>query len=447
MNNSDTSVLRLVRSGPSLRWRVAALGSLTIALLSVLASLAVFWIVGSTLRGDQQRALRRDAARVAAVYRGGGGAGVSLSGPTGGVTVQLYDPQGVLFVASSPAFEHPRAALPSEVVLEALVGAQDWRGQIGESNVQVALAPFDMGVVAVLADMSFVGHVLWRIGRILSFTVALLVIFGGVLGYFVAAAAIKPITDLAKLAARLGPTRLDPVSYEGPDDEVGKLSRVLNELVARVKVSIEGQRSFLAETSHELRTPLTSLQGFLARALRGAGPELSDDIRDAARIAGGMSRLVEDLLELSRGELLQEMTPHLIDPWLDILKPVAEEFPGIRLDGQPGTSVLGDPDRLRQLIRNLSANAVRAAGDPARVELDLERVKGFVVLIVRDDGPGIPKEAQPLVFNKFYKGSSGGVGLGLAIAQQIAEQHGGKILVRSRPGQTVFSTTLPALVK
>ena len=225
----------------------------------------MFWIVGSVLRSDEQKALRRDVHKVVQTYAGKRGTEEYLSGPTGRVAVQLYDSGGSLFVGSSPAFERPTSALPQEVVLAAKFDSQDWRGRIGGIRVQAGLAPFDMGVVAVISDMSYIGNVVRRIGRVLFFTAVSLILVSGVIGYWVAGFAIQPITRLATIATKMGPMRLTPVAYVGPDDEVGELSQALNDLIARLKVSIDGQREFLAETSHELRTPITSLKGFSNR--------------------------------------------------------------------------------------------------------------------------------------------------------------------------------------
>lgn len=437
----------ITRRGLPLRWRVAALTALAIACLGAVAAATAFWVVRSSLRGDLQRGLRADARLVADLYLSGvqGNAEGGLAGPTGGVIVQLYASQGGLLVASQARFQVPEAALPPEVVVASSELPRDWSGPLAGRPVQVALAPFDLGVVAVVADTGFIGEALARLGRALFLTASLLVLLGAALGYLLAAASIRPITQLAALASALGPDRLEAIPYRGPDDEVGQLSRVLNDLIARLKGSLDAQRTFLAETSHELRTPMTGLRGFLDRAYRKASPEVRRDLHDARRIARSMSRLVEDLLQLSRGQLVAEFTPHLVDPCRDVLKPVAEEFPGVALTGSNGTLLLGDPERLRQLVRNLTANAVRVNDDPGSVTLGLESDGSEVVLTVHDRGPGIPEEILPRIFDKFYKGAGAGSGIGLAIAKQIADQHGGSIAVVSVPGDTLFSVTLPAV--
>ena len=118
----------------------------------------------------------------------------------------------------------------------------------------------------------------------------------------------------------------------------------------------------------------------------------------------------------------------------------------MRLEGSSGSLVLGDPDRLKQVVRNLTANAVRATGNPRKVTLGLVAADEHIVLLVRDRGPGIAEDLLPHIFEKFHKGVGGGAGLGLAIAKQIADVHGGTIEVESFKGRgTTFRVTLPAV--
>lgn len=440
----------IVRRGLPLRWRIAVLTALAIGILSLASVVIAFFVARAALLGNLQRGLRDDVANVASIYRG---ETTDASQPldlrrlaTGTVFIQLYDNQGRLLAASN-ADESPEAAIPKEVVLETYERGtpRDWQGTLSSANVRAALSPFELGVVAVLSETDFIATALRQVAQALTVTAFVLIALSGLLSYVVASATIRPIRQLAQLAARTDPQNLQTIPYQGPNDEVGKLSAVLNDLILRLKAALDAQRSFLAETSHELRTPLTSLQGFLERAERRAGPEIRRDLSDARRIAQTLSRLVADLLQLSRGELVREIVPHLLDPYRDLLEPIAEEFSGVRLQGRPGVTLLGDPERLRQLLRNLAANAVRATGDASQVELVLLEPPGRVVIEVRDAGPGIPQEQLPRIFEKFYKGPGGGAGLGLAIAKQIADVHGARLSVRSRPGDTAFRLELAAL--
>jgi two-component system, OmpR family, sensor kinase len=427
-----------------LAWRGAALASAAIGVLVVVASLTSFVVVRDSLRATLQRALRDDARRVADLYRTGaaGSARDQLAGPTGGVIVQLYDPLGSLLVATEPRYARTDAAIPRTALAQARDLPQDWRGTLAGRTVQAALTPFEFGVVAVVGDTAYIGESLTRLGRALAVTAAALVVLSAVVGSAVAAAIVRPIRRLAQAAQRLGPDHLEPIPDVGPWDEVGALTEVLNALIGRLRASLDAQRAFLAETSHELRTPLTSLRGFLERASRKADPEVRRDLDDALRVAAGMSRLVADLLQLSRGEVVREADPFLLDPVTDVLRPVAEEFPGMRVEGETGALVLGDPARLVQLVRNLAVNAVRVAG-ASGVTLR-GRVEGDeVVLEVHDVGPGVPEELQAKVFEKFWtSGGGGGVGLGLAIARQVARAHGSELSLESRPGDTTFSVRL-----
>lgn len=443
----------IVRRGIPLRWRIAVLTALAIALLSVVAVFTAYYVVRSSLFGDLQRGLREDAQKLGVYYRSGGDGGAvgqpeSLrSAPTGRVAIQLYDNQGSFLASSSPQYE-AESFLPKDFIVKTyeLGTVRDWEGELLGQPVRAALAPFDRGVVVVLAATGFIPTALRKLAQSLVLTAVVLIILSALFAYIVAATAIRPITQLAALAARVDPHDLQPLHYRGPHDEVGQLSQVINDLILRLKAALDAQRSFLAETSHELRTPLTSLQGFLERASRGADLDVQRDLADAKRIAQTMSRLVADLLQLSRGELVQELVPHLLDPYLDILQPVAEEFPGVGLYGEPGETLVGDPERLRQLVRNLTANAVRVTNDPSQVDLRLSHSDERVILEVLDRGPGISAAELPHIFDKFYKGAGGGAGLGLAIARQIADVHEGKLEVDSKLGEgTCFRLVLPSI--
>jgi signal transduction histidine kinase len=371
--------------------------------------------------------------------------------------VQLYDPFGTLLATSTTRYAEPAAVLAATVVMAARDQPQAWSGVLAGVRVQVALAPFAFGVVAVVGETAFIGETLARLGRAQLLLGVLLLALAAAVGWLLAREMLSPIRELASAAQRLGPEGLEPANpgsealrplpQPPSDDEIARLSRVLNDLVARLGRALAEQRSLLAETSHELRTPLTSLQGFLERALRRGDPGVAAELRDALRIAGGMSRLVSELLQLARGGPAREAQQFLIDPLTELLQPVAEEFPGVRLVASAGGArpangqvVLGDPDRLRQLLRNLVSNAVRVAG-AEQVSLRLEASAQGATLVVHDAGPGIPPEEYERVFDKGWSGS-GGSGLGLAIAQQIARAHGSRLQLTSEPGDTRFALTL-----
>jgi two-component system, OmpR family, sensor kinase len=436
----------------SLRVRVALLTALATALLSLLAIAIAFAITQNSLRSDLQADLNRDVKRVVQVYLGM--VPSDSNQPIQRPILQVYDTSGALIASNNSDFENKtRAHIPVQVIQKAwelgdLDKPIEWQGLLSGRPTQAALLAFNLGVIAVLSPTEFIDKVSRQLAQRLIYTALGLILLSGLMGYLVAAAAMRPIGQLASAAAQLGPENLEPITYQGPNDEVGKLTQVFNDLITRLKGSMDAQRSFLAETSHELRTPLTSLQGFLERASRRTSnsSETNEDLEDAKRISQTMSRLVADLLQLSRGQLIRELIPHLIDPYEDILEPVAQEFSGVRLTGEAGETLVGDPDRLRQLIRNLVSNAVRATADPGKVELKLSSETDAVHLEVIDQGPGISETMLPHIFEKFYKGPGGGAGLGLAIAKQIAEAHKGHLIVDSVMGKgSRFRLTLPTI--
>lgn len=441
--------------GISLRWRITLISGIAIALLSVLATISAYWVVRVNLIHDLHRRLLEDVEQVADALSVNvlalSDQSKNLQNPTGRVMVQLYNRQGKLVGASIPKYE--KVSLPTASVLAAKDSQVKWRGKLYDKQaitlswtVQAAIAEFNNGYVALVTETAYITQTLNSLARALVSLSVALTLLGALTGYLVSAAAIRPIRQLSNAAEKLGPNNLQPLSYQGADDEVARLRTVLNDLLGRVKEARDAQRIFLAETSHELRTPLTSLRGFLQRAQRRAPAEVKDELNDAARISRTMSRLVEDILQLSRGQVVSEYNPYLLNPLEDILQPIAEEFRGVRVEAAEDMLMLGDPERLRQLIRNLTANAVRACQDASQVLLSCQEQDAHIIMQVQDTGKGIDPELLPHIFDKFYKGAGGGSGLGLAIAKQISETHGGTIAVDSSVGEgTTFTIRLPAL--
>jgi two-component system, OmpR family, sensor kinase len=207
------------------------------------------------------------------------------------------------------------------------------------------------------------------------------------------------------------------------------------------------QKTFLAETSHELRTPLTALLGYLRRLEREAGE--SQTLSDAQRVAHNMTRLVNDLLQLTRGELVQNIEQHFVN-LSELLGAVGRDY-GVRVHS-PQLEIVGDPGRLTQVFVNLVGNAVRVCGSPALVEikavpLTSDSGQPEVRVQVIDHGPGIPDEVKPRIFDKFYRGKeAGSAGLGLTIAYQVVQAHQGRLQVVDTPGGgATFEVYLPAL--
>ncbi|WP_293909983.1 hybrid sensor histidine kinase/response regulator [Deinococcus sp.] len=239
--------------------------------------------------------------------------------------------------------------------------------------------------------------------------------------------------------------RLQEVEHLGQVAEAGRLK--LEETAAQLQEALKLQKTFLAETSHELRTPLTALLGYLRRVerefqLASVGP--SQTLSDAQRVAENMTRLVNDLLQLSRGELVQSIETHFVD-LAELLRAVGRDY-NVKVVA-PELEIVGDPGRLTQVFVNLVSNAVRVCGGADKVVLEAAEYGGLVNVRVVDRGPGIPDAVKPRIFDKFYRGKeAGSAGLGLTIAQQVINAHHGQIAVLDTPGGgATFEVSLPAL--
>jgi PAS domain S-box-containing protein len=222
----------------------------------------------------------------------------------------------------------------------------------------------------------------------------------------------------------------------------------------------QAKSEFLSSVSHELRTPLTSILGYAAllREDTEGVVDADDHIEVIERNASRQLRLVEDLLSIARiqaGEFEVHRLPidlaEVVRLGVEAMRPAAEEA-GLRLelDCTGPVRVLGDTDRLDQVLANLLANAIKFTPRGGRVEVRLGSTPEEATLMVADDGPGIQPEDRARLFERLFRGDDvkrlqvSGAGLGLAIARSIIEAHGGTIEVRTEPGEgATFELTLP----
>ncbi len=285
------------------------------------------------------------------------------------------------------------------------------------------------------------------------------VILATVVGWLSANRALRPLETITQTALQI--TRADDLSRRipmagVPQDEVGRLAQAFNDTLERLERLFNAQRRFLADVSHELRTPLTTIRGNvdLLRRMGGADATSLDAIQSEAE---RMSRLVGDLLLLAQsdaGTLPLARNPVEMDTLLLEVFREAQVLAGsVQLQiGEIDQAVVnGDRDRLKQLLLNLVSNAIKFTPEGGRVTLGLSRAAGnWARLVVTDTGVGIPPAELPFIFERFYRvdkartRSAGGAGLGLAIAQRIAQVHGGRIeALSSGAGGSTFCVWLP----
>ncbi|MFF2423847.1 ATP-binding protein [Streptomyces mirabilis] len=301
-------------------------------------------------------------------------------------------------------------------------------------------------------------------------------IAASVAGTVIVGIATRPLRRVAATATRVselplgsGEVNLNervPPSECDPHSEVGRVGAALNRMLDHVHCALHARqesemrvRQFVADASHELRTPLTSIRGYAELTRRAAEPTGPNTRHALTRIeseAGRMSLLVEDLLLLARldaGRPLQfeptDLLPLTIDAVSDARAAGADHIWRLELTDEPAI-VLADAARLQQVLVNLLGNARNHTPPGTTVTARVRRDNQWLCLDIEDDGPGIPPELLPHVFERFARGDSarsrttGSTGLGLAIVQAVTTAHGGGVNVDSRPGRTVFTVYLAA---
>ncbi|GAA2279769.1 MULTISPECIES: sensor histidine kinase [Kitasatospora] len=293
--------------------------------------------------------------------------------------------------------------------------------------------------------------------------VATLTVLAGIalVGRGVLRVSLRPLRDMAGTATAIADGDLGQrIQVAQQHSELGEVGTALNRAFDARQRSEERLRQFVADASHELRTPLTSIRGWAQLHLHGLArdPELLD--RAMLRIeseAARMHAMVEELLLLARLDQGRPLASAPVDLGalagyavcdtlvLDPDRPITLDVPG-------RVMARGDEERLRQVLGNLLNNVLRHTppGTPAVVAVRALPHEGTVELTVADEGPGMDGETASRVFERFYRGDdsrapgSGGTGLGLGIVKSIAEAHGGKVSVRTAPGEgSIFTFVLP----
>ena len=306
-----------------------------------------------------------------------------------------------------------------------------------------------------------------------------LTVLGGA-GYLLVRNSLRPLADVERTAQAIAAGDLSRRVPAGDDrTEVGRLSRSLNGMLARIESAFRAQRAseeqarasesrmrrFVADASHELRTPLTSIRGFAELYRQGAVRTPEETRRLMARIeaeGARMGGLVEDLLQLARLDQQPPLSPTPVDlaqvagDAVHDARAVQSDRPiTLHLDEslQEAPVVRGDEARLRQVVGNLISNALTHTPPSARVTVSLAADRAapdVVVLRVADEGPGMAAEDAERVFERFYRADAartreaGGTGLGLAIVASLVAAHGGSVELTTAPGQgATFTVRLP----
>ena len=323
---------------------------------------------------------------------------------------------------------------------------------------QAAIGAGGLGFIVVARPRAVFADTLRALLPSLAISALVAVGFALIVGGLLSQTITKPLRDLADGARAFArgdyKTR---VGASGPT-EVADMGRAFNDMASEIERSRGAEQSFLADISHELRTPLTSIQGFAQAIVEGEAR--GEAVQSAAEVihreARRLVRMVEGLLQVAKLTAgTEKMAREDVQPSRLIESAVAAmgvqaHDAGVRFDVADASAlptIRGDPDKLAQLILNLLDNAVKHSPRGATVQVRGERADGTVIVRVRDLGSGLPEGAQVRLFQRFYRGENAvrnGAGLGLAIAQAIAQAHGGHISAQNLDGGGAeFAVRLP----
>jgi len=419
----------------------------TVAMALVLAAMSflVYDRVDHALVASIDQSLRSQTIDVAHLDRGR----LDLDSAAGGGIAQVIRPDGSI-AASDPrglpllldSADLRRVAGGGRILRSGrLPGLREhWRVLVepsvvrGRPSVLVAarsLEPRDETLDHLLRELALAGP--------------LALLLAALLGYALAAAALRPVEAMRVRAQAISASTPSARLPQPPGrDEIARLAETLNAMLGRLQAAVEHERRFVADASHELRTPLALLRTELELALRRPRTReaLEDALRSASQETERLTRLAEDLLLIARsdaGELPVRREPV---PAAEVLEVVAQRFGGVaaergrKLELVPPDGIVldADPTRLEQALGNLVDNAL--AHGRGRILLSAEPRGELVALHVEDEGPGFPAGFLDDAFQRFSRPdqsrSGSGSGLGLSIVDLIAEAHGGSAGARNR---------------
>jgi|WetSurSiteA1Bulk_404760.scaffolds.fasta_scaffold13614_2 two-component system, OmpR family, sensor kinase len=381
------------------------------------------------------------------------------------IIIQLWDQDGQLIDSSDNIRLFQRSIDPEQFETSQIVFNDVW---IETAHLRVMSSPLilkgkTVGVLQVGTSLAPIDTTQDTLISVLLITLLGAVAIATILGGLVIRNALKPLVVAKDIAVQI--SNADDLSrripYKDPGgetDEIGEFINAFNQTLGRLEKLFSAQRRFMADVSHELRTPLTVINGNvgLMRRMRKVDEESLASIEEEVE---RLTRLVGDLLLLAQaesGKIPLDIKPVELDALLlevyQQLCILAGDRVVVKLADIDQVKVMGDRDRLKQVVINLGANAINYTQDGGVVQLGLSKANGQAKLLVTDNGPGIDPVDLPHIFERFYRGEKSrtrkdeesGFGLGLSIAYWIVGAHGGRIEVSSKIGEgSNFCVWLP----
>lgn len=291
------------------------------------------------------------------------------------------------------------------------------------------------------------------------FGIILISIITAVFTFIFTGKVLNPLERIAVKASQIGKDDIEEgIFEEGGNDEIGMLSKALNNMLLRLKKAIESQKRFISDASHELKTPISILRAHWENEINN--PDLSIKFKRKLtkdiEVLSRMSSMIEDLLILARTEekgknikripfSLNELMKELIEDARILTDSKHQEL--VYSEGEEIT-LPGDRMLLYRLFLNLIKNSVEYTPEGGKISIAVDKEGNYARVQIKDNGMGIPAKELPYIFERFYRVESsraksyGGAGLGLSIAKWITEAHGGKISIESKEGEGTTVTVL-----
>ncbi len=445
----------------SIRWRIALWNTAAFAVILLAFGLAVYCLLRKTHYDQVDRRLQAQYNKVAQRDRGGSQSGGELLSSGNNLAFVIDDGGQVvehtptlskadMAVAASPRDSAPRfdtAYLPTAGHVRRLIG------RVPSSASQ--------GTIVLMARLEHVHEELWEVIRALLITAPITLGAAASLAYFLAYKALSPVDHLRQMTDEITAERLDRrLPTRNPADELGLLAQTINSMIARLEQSFSEIRRFTSDASHELRTPLSIIR---SEAELGMA---TSDCPDTARTrfesiveeCNRLAKMTTQLLVLCREEAgvaqidqLPVQLGAIVSDSVDARRGLAEaKRQSLSVNIEADVIVIGNADRLRQVVDNVLENAIKYTPEGGRVKVTLTRQNADAVLCVQDTGIGIDAEDVPSIFDRFFQAAQGrqdadGAGLGLSIVKSIVTAHHGRIEVRSELDTgSVFRVLLPA---
>lgn len=388
-----------------------------------------------------------------------------------GATVWLADEQGTV-IAGNPPPRWSRAFQEKNEKIDALFHGepQTWTRtgrQQADASVVVALPLSRSNTQTALflyTPIVGINKTIDAIETLLGYSLLLGILIAAVFGFGISRSLTRPIANIAKAARSFAQGDYSSRASATGKDEIGDLGRTFNNMAHAIADIDKNRRDFLANVTHELKTPIASIQALTEAILDGLTTQPGQQQRYLTTIVGEtqrISRLIDDLLKLAQLEVSElsienqavnlaeiltieqeKFNPQLTEKEISLVLSVPNDLPLLH----------ADPDRLMQVFANLISNAIRHSPPASTITISAKAAAPWVIVAVSDQGPGIPDNVLPFIWDRFYRvdqarsRNHGGTGLGLTITKKLIQAMGGQINAVSQPDQgTTFTFTLPII--